>query len=80
MPPQSLGCQTLRTDIFLEYEIFLSKKVSYMASFPISLLAWPIDSLPQKVVGEKQTVALVVQLVVTILNMITEIAHELAYS
>ena len=41
---------------------------------------WSIDSLPQKVVGEKQTVALVVQLVVTILNMITEIAHELAYS
>ena len=34
---------------------------------------WSIDSLAKKVVGEKQTVALVVQFVVTILNMITEI-------
>ena len=34
---------------------------------------WSIDSLAKKVVGEKQTVTLVVQFVVTILNMITEI-------
>ena len=34
---------------------------------------WSIDSLAKKVVGEKQTVALVVQFVVTILNMISEI-------
>ena len=36
---------------------------------------WSIDSLAKKVVGEKQTVALVVQFVVPILNMIAEIAH-----
>ena len=36
-------------------------------------LAWSIDSLAKKVVGEKQTVALVVKLVVTILNIMTKI-------
>ena len=41
---------------------------------------WSVDSLAKKVVGEKQTVTLVVQFVVTILNMITEIAHEQAYN
>ena len=43
-------------------------------------LAWSIDSLAKKVVGEKQTVTLVVQFVVTILHMITEIAHDHAHS
>ena len=39
-------------------------------------LAWSIDSLAKKVVGEKQTVALVVQLVVTILNLMTKIERH----
>ena len=37
---------------------------------------WSIDSLAKKVVGEKQTVALVVQLVVTILNLMTKIERH----
>ena len=49
------------------------KIINQNTPFLLFKLAWSIDSLAKKVVGEKQTVALVVQFVVTILNMITEI-------
>ena len=52
---------------------FEDNKSIYTFSCSNSILAWSVDSLAKKVVGEKQTVALVVQLVVTILNIMTKI-------